>query len=258
MSGKGLPASADSQYTIAITKAGKQTKRSTFLKQVYKGKDDRMIPYQFLVPESLNTDHMYPLLVFLHGAGELGDDNSRQTVNFPENFLSEESMRDYPCFVIAPQCPGTDAWVSFPDYPENTKTTLDPTAAAVITIELIERLLKEYNIDGRRIYITGISLGGEGTFDMAGRRPDLFAAAVPICGIADPDKAARMKEVPFWIFHGEKDDINPVKYSRMIFKILTDLGGSPKYTEYEGAGHDIWQRAYNEPDLLPWIFKQHK
>ena len=90
------------------------------------------------------------------------------------------------------------------------------------------------------------------------RRPDLFAAAVPICGIADVEKAESMKSVPFWVFHGDSDDINPVKYSRDIVEALKKAGAAPKYTEYKGAGHSIWSKAYGEPELLSWLFAQHK
>jgi predicted peptidase len=103
-----------------------------------------------------------------------------------------------------------------------------------------------------------LSLGGEGAFDIVGRRPDLLAAAVPICGIADVEKASFMTSVAFWIFHGDQDEINPIKYSRAIFQTLKSKGASPKYTEYKDAGHSIWRRAYAEPDLIPWLFNQHR
>jgi predicted peptidase len=160
--------------------------------------------------------------------------------------------------VVAPQCPANDSWTSFPDYPNSARASENPTNATRLTIELIEALLLEYNIDPGRVYVTGLSLGGEGTFDIVSRRPDLFAAAVPICGIADVERASSMKEVPFWVFHGEEDDINPVKYSREIVQALEDAGAAPQYTEYQGAGHSIWARAYNEPELFPWLFSQQK
>lgn len=103
-----------------------------------------------------------------------------------------------------------------------------------------------------------LSLGGEGTFDIITRAPDLFAAAVPICGIADTSKAALMGNTPLWIFHGNNDDINDVNYSRIIVDALTKIGKPPKYTEYKGRGHFIWEDVFDEPELLPWIFSQNK
>ena len=244
--------------TVATVMNAGGEEKGVFLKKIYESENGGSIPYQFLIPENFDEDHQYPLLVFLHGAGELGHDNSSQLVNFPTNFLNEPNRLGYPSFIIAPQCPSADTWVSFPNYPNNTQTTQNPTNATRLTIELIEKLLLEYQIDKHRIYVIGLSLGGEGTFDIVSRRPDLFAAAVPICGTADVEKASSMKDVPFWVFHGERDDINPVKYSRMIVQALGDEGASPKYTEYEGAGHNIWIRAYNEPDLMPWLFSKQK
>jgi predicted peptidase len=233
-------------------------KKGVFLQKVYQSENGSTIPYRLRIPENTNPDQRYPLLVFLHGAGELGDDNVRQLANFPANFLNPQNKEEYAMFVLAPQCPSHDAWASFPNYPYTAQTSENPTTAMRLTIELIENLLAEYNIDPDRVYVTGLSLGGEGTFDIVSRRPDLFAAAVPICGIADVEKAESMKDVPFWVFHGEKDDINSVDYSRAIVKALVAAGAAPRYTEYEDAGHSIWNNAYNEPDLLPWLFSQRK
>jgi predicted peptidase len=238
--------------------AGAEERPGVFIKKIFESDNGGTLPYQFRIPENYQVDRRYPLLVFLHGAGELGDDNSRQTINFPGNFLNAPNSRDYPFFIIAPQCPSKDTWVSFPNYPRNAQTTQNPTPATRLTIELIEKLLSEYNIDEHRVYVLGVSLGGEGTFDIVSRRPDLFAAAVPICGIVDAAKASSMKDVSLWIFHGEDDDINPVIYSRMIVQALNAEGVSPRYTEYKGAGHSIWNRVYDEPELPPWLFSQQK
>lgn len=233
-------------------------KTGVFLQKTYESEHGGSIPYQFRIPESTSPDQRYPLLVFLHGADERGDDNVRQLVGFPRHFISSPNTTDYPMFVLAPQYPSHDAWASFPNYPYTAQTSANPTPAARLTIELIEKLLDEYNIDPDRVYVTGLSLGGEGTFDLVSRRPDLFAAAAPICGIADVEKADLMKSVPFWVFHGEKDDVNPVDYSRAIVQALTEEGASPRYTEYKDYGHSIWNKAYNEPELLPWLFSQRK
>jgi predicted peptidase len=234
-----------------------EEKTGVFLKKIYESENGGSIPYQFYIPQNSSKDQLYPLVLFLHGAGELGNDNRSQMVGFPHNFADARNQKDYPAFFLAPQCPVGDAWASFPGYPDST-TSPQPTHPTRLTIELIEKVLSEYNIDPQRIYVIGLSLGGEGTFDIVSRRPDLFAAAVPICGIADIARASDVKDVSFWIFHGEKDDINSVTYSRMMVQALEDIGVSPKYTEYAGSGHSIWNRVYLEPELLPWMFSQRK
>jgi len=252
------PEVSPTETTIATATASNEEKKGVFLKKIYQSENGRTLPYQFLIPEYTSAGQRYPLLVFLHGAGELGSDNSTQTTNFPRHFLNLENSQAYPFFAVAPQCPATDAWASFPNYPTNAQTSANPTQATRLAIELIEQLLREYPIDADRVYVTGVSLGGEGTFDIVSRRPDLFAAAAPVCGIADVEKAPLMKDVPFWIFHGEKDTINPVEYSQQMALALQAAGATPRYTEYEGAGHAIWNQAYNEPDFLPWLFSQRK
>jgi predicted peptidase len=254
------PAHASTPYP-ALTPTSPDSpgeEKGVFIRKMYESESGGSIPYQFLIPESLSEGQSYPLVVFLHGAGELGTDNRSQLAGFPWSLLNLQNKRGHPAFVIAPQCPLDDSWTSFPDYPSNAQSSPSPTRATRLTIELVETLLVEYSIDARRVYVIGFSLGGEGAFDIVSRRPDLFAAAVPICGIADVEKAPSAKDVPMWIFHGEKDDINPVEYSRMMYQALKDAGGAPRYTEYEGAGHDIWSRAYDETGLFSWLFLQRK
>jgi predicted peptidase len=241
-----------------VKRAISEGKTAQFIRAHFASEKGGSLPYQIFIPKSSSTEKRYALLVFLHGAGELGDDNARQLAGFPREFASAESQEKHPCYVIAPQCPKSDAWSSFPEYPAKARSSPSPTVAIRIIIELIEKMSAECNIDKARVYVTGLSLGGEGTFDIVSRRPDLFAAAVPVCGIADGEKAPSMKSVPFWVFHGECDEINPVKYSREIVQALKAAGASPKYTEYKGEGHSIWSRAYSEPDLIPWLFQQHR
>jgi predicted peptidase len=241
-----------------ISRAISENRTGQFIEAKYASEKGGALPFQIFIPKSPNKDARYPLLVFLHGAGELGDDNVRQLTGFPREFISSDNQSKHPCYIIAPQCPKSDAWSSFPEYPANARSAPAPTVAIRNTIELIEKMIAECNIDKARIYVTGLSLGGEGTFDIVSRRPDLFAAAVPVCGIADVEKVSSMSRVPFWIFHGERDEINPAKYSRVIFHALKLKGAMPKYTEYQDAGHDIWGRAYSEPGLIPWLFEQHK
>jgi predicted peptidase len=125
-------------------------------------------------------------------------------------------------------------------------------------MELLDKVAKDKHIDASRIYIGGLSMGGFGTFDLLARRPELFAAAVPVCGGADLEKAASYKSVPIWVFHGAKDPVVPADLSRSLIKVIEQAGGSPRYTEYPEGGHDVWNMAIREPELLPWLFNQKK
>ena len=141
-------------------------------------------------------------------------------------------------------------------YPKSIATPDTATTSTKLTLELINVLKKKLPVKQNNIYITGLSLGGEGTFEFLSKEPKLFAAAIPICGVADTAKAAIYKKVPLWVFHGDADDVNDVKYSRMIIASLKKAGGKPMYTEYKGVKHNSWTKAYAEPTLLEWLFRK--
>ncbi len=226
-----------------------------FRKEVFTNKSMENLPYRLLYPKKYNSKKKYPLVLFLHGAGSQGDDNESQLEEVPQMLLDAASSDKYACFVLAPQCPKDDVWAWFPKYPL-WLTAKEPSRSTRLTLELLDLLAANLKIDRHRIDVTGLSLGGEGTFDIITRRPKFFAAAVPVCGIADTSRAEEMKNTPIWIFHGDNDHINPVDYSRDIVKVLKKHGGSPIYTEYKGVRHDSWIKAYQEPDLLNWMFSQ--
>src|SRR5262249_27433913 len=130
--------------------------------------------------------------------------------------------------------------------------------AGDLALELIEALCKEYRIDKKRIYVTGLSMGGYGTWGLLSRKPDLFAAAIPICGGGDVKKAGKFAKGPIWGFHGDKDKAVPVESSREMIKALEKAGAKPKYNEYEGVGHDSWTRTYRDEKVHEWLFEQKK
>lgn len=134
----------------------------------------------------------------------------------------------------------------------------DPSTPMRLTLEVLEKLQKEFSIDRKRLYITGLSMGGYGTWDIISRHPKLFAAAVPVCGGADETTAPIVKDIPIWCFHGGADTVVPTDRSRNMIKALKDAGGNPRYTEYFGVGHNSWSKAYTEPDLFKWLFEQAK
>jgi predicted peptidase len=229
---------------------------SRFVENVYADSAGHKLPYRMLSPAKIEPGRKYPLVVFLHGAGERGSDNKRQLVHGMNDFASDEIMAKYPAFVIAPQCPEGKKWVEV-DWGAAQHTMPEKSSESLAAcFELIDSLVKEEPIDSQRIYITGLSMGGYGTWDAIQRRPDLFAAAVPICGGGDTAGAAKMKDVPIWAFHGDADMAVRVERSRAMIKAIEAAGGRPKYTEYPQVGHNSWSRTYADPALYEWLFAQ--
>jgi predicted peptidase len=216
------------------------------------------LPYRLLKPKAYDARQKYPLVIFLHGAGERGDDNLKQLVHGMNDFASDEIMAKYPAFVLAPQCPEGKKWSEVDWSAKSSTLPAEISPALGATIKAADTLQKEFTIDPKRIYITGLSMGGYGTWDALARRPELFAAAAPICGGGDPTFAVKMKDVPIWAFHGDDDKAVPVGRSREMIEALKAAGGQPKYTEYPGVGHNSWARTYSDPALYEWLFAQRR
>jgi predicted peptidase len=225
---------------------------------VFKDKDGRQLPYRLMKPDGYDAGKKYPLVVFLHGAGERGTDNAKQMTHGVPQFASKENRAEYPCFLIAPQCPANVKWVDVDWSAASHTIPKEMTEPARLTIELIEAIAKEFSIDKKRIYITGLSMGGFGTWDLVARYPDLFAAAVPVCGGADEATAEKIKNLPIWAFHGGKDGVVKTVRSRNIIAALEKAGGKPKYVEYPNIGHDAWNPAYKDAEMFKWLFAQTK
>lgn len=214
--------------------------------------------YRLMKPEKIDAEKKYPLVIFLHGAGERGDDNTKQLVHGIKEFAKDENRKKYPCFLIAPQCPSNQSWASIRRTNNSPELAAEASAPLRLTLGLIDSLLKESPIDPDRIYITGLSMGGYGTWDALARRPDFFAAAAPVCGGGDVKIAEKIKNVPIWVFHGDKDTAVPVARSREMVEALRKAGGEPGYTEYPGVAHDSWNPAYADAQLHKWLFAQKR
>jgi predicted peptidase len=231
--------------------------RDRLHRRVYRNGAGRSLPYRLLVPPDYDRRQAYSLILFLHGAGERGSDNEAQ-LRYPE-VLRLATDEANPCFLVAPQCPRRRKWVEVPwNFRKPHRTPKRPSLAMQLTIELLAVLEDEFRIDLQRRYVTGVSMGGFGTFDLLVRRPHDFAAAVPICGGADESRADEIAHVPTWLFHGEKDPTVPAIRSRSAFQALQAAGGDPKHTEYEGMEHNVWSRAYLDPELCDWLFRQRR
>ncbi|NLG13001.1 MAG: hypothetical protein GX561_02205 [Lentisphaerae bacterium] len=220
--------------------------------------DEGTLNYRFLQPKNQQPGKQYPLVLFLHGAGERGEDNHIQLIHVVKKFLDEQIAEQYPCFVLVPQCPEGQQWVNTPwgIHKHDLPTNMSKPLAAVN--QLLDEMLLNYPIDPSRIYLMGISMGGYGTWDLAMRTPQRFAAAVPICGGGDPNHAKKLKGLPIWAFHGDSDTAVPTSRSRDMIQALKDIGEKPIYTELKNTGHDAWTPAINNPELIQWLFKQHK
>lgn len=186
----------------------------------------------------------WPLILFLHGAGERGTDGARQTTVGLGPALARFPWR-YPAIVVMPQCPQGVQW---------SPPELEGALAALDTV------LASARIDRDRVYLSGVSMGGFGTFALAARFPDRFAAIVPVCGWGDPATMSRpLARTPMWVFHGAEDDIVPVTYSREMVAAIRAVGNDRVcYTEYRTVRHNSWDMAYADADLPAWLFRQRR
>jgi len=200
----------------------------------------------------------YPLVLFLHGAGERGSENLRQLIHGGKNFANEDFRRRYGAFIVVPQSPADKKWVEVPWDAKEHVAPEDAGETMNLVFSLLEELQEEFPVDDARIYGVGLSMGGYGTWDILGRKPGLLAAAAPICGGGDPAQAPMMKDTPIWAFHGGADPVVVPERSRKMVDAIRAAGGEPIYTEYEGVGHDSWTETFNNRLLWDWLFAQRR
>ncbi|HEX3559472.1 MAG TPA: prolyl oligopeptidase family serine peptidase [Pyrinomonadaceae bacterium] len=233
---------------------GSRIDRATFRAMIFKSRGGETMPYRLFIPRGYDPLRKYPLVVWLHGGEGTGRDNLKQisSGNWTGShiWVTPDNQAKYPCFVVAPQASEDVSWV--------TRDLTKPTGQLRMVPELIEKIEETYSIDAERVYVAGQSAGGFATWSIISERPDMFAAAVPICGGGDESKAATLVHTPIWAFHGEKDEAVPAERSRRMIAALQRAGGSPRYTEYAGADHVIWEKVFSEPELLPWVFAQRR
>ena len=242
-----------SLFTLALVARGDDFEARTFTSP-----DGAKLPYRLLAPLNYDAGKKYPLVLFLHGAGERGDDNKTQ-LKFGVAVFARPDMREkFPCFVVAPQCPKDKKWVEM-DWGGVSGTAPDyPGPMEPLLLAMLDSLGGEFSTDPDRLYVTGLSMGGYGTWDLITRHPEKWAAAVPVCGGGDKTKAAAAKPVEVWAFHGLADAVVPPVRSRDMILGLRAAGGIGTHTEYPGVQHDSWTLAYAEPNLLPWLFAQQR
>jgi predicted peptidase len=199
------------------------------------------LEYLLALPKDYNTDERkWPLMVFLHGAGERGSDINKVKVHGPAKLI--EQGKELPFIVVSPQCPEGQWW----------------TNRVESVMALIEEISEKYRVDPKRIYLTGLSMGGFGTWSIASTFPNRFAAIVPICGGGQPYLAGNLKTVPVWAFHGAKDNVVPLRESERMVNSVKAFGGDAKLTVYPNAEHDSWTETYNNPELYEWLLQHTK
>lgn len=210
--------------------------------------DDTTLPYRLVLPESYDASKSYPLIMFFHGAGERGNNNSSQLFHCVQ-YLADNLPE---CIIVAPQCPVNNQWVDTPWANGSYSTDTVPESNEMKAVmELLEKLEEEYSVDSDRIYAAGLSMGGFATWNAMMLHNDVFAAGVAICGGADPSKAEILVDTPMFVFHGDSDSAVPVSGSREMVQAIKDAGGDKvEYIEYKGADHGIWNNAFATEGLL--------
>lgn len=238
------------------------------------------MPYRLFIPAGFKKDEKLPLLIHLHGRGERGTDNWEKLYNNIPLFTGDRSIvspnmqATYRCIVLVPQCSDKTENEEWAKWVGNTPETpfeglgkdgsyqmaAKPSESGAAALELIEQIIEQYSIDQKRVYLTGLSMGGFGTWEFISRKPELFAAAVPMAGYSDPSQIERIKDIPIWIFHGDIDRWNPVEGSRTMFKLLQEAGAEVHYTEYANVEHTpTFKKAWREElELIPWIFSKRR
>ena len=215
------------------------------------------LSYRILKPLNYKSNKQYPVHLFLHGAGERGNDNVSQLVHGGKLFLKKENREQYNSWVIFPQAQKNDWW-GYND-PYKFDYNVKESKAMSLVVKLMDDFTQRKDVNPNKVFVSGLSMGGMGTFVILNLRPEMFAAATPICGDGDPSLVSNYsKKVPVWIFHGSDDTVVSPKKSLKMAKAIIENGGSPKITFYENVGHDSWNNAFAEKNFLKWIHSKSK
>lgn len=199
-----------------------------------------------------------PLILFLHGAGERGNDNQKQLSWGVNDIINHSISLGEDPILLAPQCPEGFRWVEVNWQDSSHSQPIEPSKPLKIVMNLVDSLINKLAIDTNRMYLTGISMGGFGTWDYLIRNPELFAAAIPICGGVDETKLNAIVSVPVWVFHGSLDTVVLTSRSRNAVSELKKLGSKVLYTEYSELSHNVWSKTYENLNVLKWLFNQKK
>ena len=229
-----------------------------FVPESFTASDRTRLPYRLYLPSNYDPAKKYPVLIFLHGAGERGNGNDKQLVHVVANLFNQTNTPVTDAIIICPQCPDNNQWVDTPWANGSYSTTaVAQSNESKAVLELLDKVAETYSTDSDRYYIMGISMGGFGTWDIIMRNPDKFAAAVPICGGADPSMAEALKDHPIYTTHSQDDNIVPVSGTDEMVNALLNAGSTAvKYDEITGKGHGVWDSFTKKTEVLEWLFSQ--
>ncbi|MCX2679297.1 prolyl oligopeptidase family serine peptidase [Galbibacter sp. EGI 63066] len=223
------------------------------------------LKYRIMYPKGFSEDKQYPLVLFLHGAGERGSDNASQLIHGSSLFASEENRKNFPSVVIFPQCPKESYWANVTvdrnihPYEIKFPAQIPPSKPLSLVMQLMDQFVEESYVKKEQLYVGGLSMGGMGTFELLYRKPEMFAAAFAICGGGNTETVKKYAgKTALWVFHGAKDDIVDPQLSINMVSAYLKAGGTPNFTLYEEANHNSWDAALAEPELLPWLFSKTK
>ncbi|WP_420574647.1 prolyl oligopeptidase family serine peptidase [Kordia sp.] len=227
------------------------------------GKDT--LKYRIMYPKDFSETKQYPVVLFLHGAGERGSDNQKQLLHGSKLFANTTNRDSFPAIIVFPQCPKNSYWSnaeidrsSYPInlvFPKNKKST----KSMQLVMSLMQELTSKNYVNKNKIYVGGLSMGGMGTFEILSRLPDMFAAAFAICGDGNAELTKKYaKKVDMWIFHGAEDNVIDPKGSIKMVSAILNNGGKPNFTLYANANHNSWDLAFAESKLLSWLFSKSK
>lgn len=223
-----------------------------FRKNMYTNKKGDKMPYRLFAPQDYDAAKKYPLVIWFHGGEGRGFDNEAQITKGNELgthvWTTKENQAQFPAFVLAPQCAGNENW-SDPEINE-----VNPQMQ--MALDILALVQKNYSIDADRIYLAGQSMGGLGVWTLLQAFPEKWAAALVLCSFDNFTNAKGIARVPLWIFQGDGDLTVPVDLVREMVKQLKKAGGQPRYSEYHKVGHEVWLKAFAEPELVSWLSAQ--
>ena len=244
-----------------------QEESNGFDARVYKNAKGVTMPYRLFIPRDYDPHKKYPLVLWLHGSPARGIDNVEQIsgtqLQGTHVWIKPAYQSKYPTFVLVPQCPEHRSWAA-------AQGSGRLTEEMRLVLEIVRELPKEFSLDAHRFYVAGQSMGAIGTWQLISEYPAMFAAAVILCGNGDTSRAPSLAQLPIWVFHGENDTnpSTPVTNAREMVAAIERVGGKIKYTEYSSSamqavrvpnvplGHNVWDKAFDEPALVPWVFAQ--
>lgn len=245
---------------LVVSGIGRAQATDDFQAKEYE-KGGESLPYQILYPADFSEEEEYPLILFLHGAGERGSDNQRQLIHGGDFFKEKVLSGDYPAIVLFPQCAADEYWARIEEGSRETGFRFpkesEPTAPMALVMELLDNMLEKDYVKKDQVYVGGLSMGGMGTLELLYRKPETFAAAIAICGGGNPDHVtAYADNTALWFFHGGQDEVVPVENSQRMVRALQDEGADVTLTVYEEANHNSWDPAFAEATLLSWLFSK--